>query len=358
MDSDDTVLTWGTFQENYYKKRFEGSSPPMVKTTGHIRFELFKKHFRGFHEDKANSYRNEYGPYILICTTFGFALSPYGVKDTFSERNGYGVSDYKSKRLVGEWAEQMHKVSHFIEMIHEISSQFPEKTIILRSHVAEDKSFYKTTLRNLENVKVINKGEAAPWILGSELVIHNGSTTGLEAYFSDKPVIHYEQSPSEEFDSLILKKIGKSCKTPAEASVAIKEAFNNKTIPNNQEFNSLDISIFDNLVKDEPEKLITILDNLFKANNYLDESINVPLYKIYFYEYLYAFTDFIKKPIRKIFSPVKHRRYLADSISFPGFNREMIQGKLDRFEKITGKRMKYRFIGKRIFLIQQTHNQS
>ena len=40
------------------------------------------------------------------------------------KRNGYGVSEYKNSKLVKEWSEQMHKVAHFIELVHNLSKFF------------------------------------------------------------------------------------------------------------------------------------------------------------------------------------------------------------------------------------------
>ena len=85
MQSDDYVFTWGKFQENFYKSRCKDLNQPFIKTTGHLRFEMFKSSFRDYHEDRAEVYRKKYGRYILIPTTFGFAISPWGYSDTFSK---------------------------------------------------------------------------------------------------------------------------------------------------------------------------------------------------------------------------------------------------------------------------------
>ena len=84
MKSDDYVFTCGKFQEDHYKSKCNDLNQPFITTTGNFRLDLFKKQFRNYYEDKAQIYREKYGPYILIPTTFGFALSPYGYSDTFS----------------------------------------------------------------------------------------------------------------------------------------------------------------------------------------------------------------------------------------------------------------------------------
>ena len=65
-----------------------------------------------------------------------------------------------------------------------------------------------------------------------------------------------------------------------------------------------------------------------------------------------ASINFIKKPIRKLLFPKLQRMYLADQISFPGFNKADLLSKLNRLEKLTGNKFKIKFISKRIFFIK------
>ena len=49
MQSDDCVFTWGKFQEDHYKSKCNDLNQPFITTTGHIRFDLFKKQFRNYY---------------------------------------------------------------------------------------------------------------------------------------------------------------------------------------------------------------------------------------------------------------------------------------------------------------------
>jgi surface carbohydrate biosynthesis protein len=352
MQSDDYVFTWGKFQEDHYKSKCNDLNQPIITTTGHIRFDLFKKQFRNYHEDKAKIYREKYGPYILITTTFGFALSPYGYDDTFSKRNGYGVSQFKSSKLVKEWSVQLHQLSHLIELIHEISPKFPEYKIVVRPHVAEDMAFYCAALNGLDNVKILKEGTSAPWIAGSDLLIHNGSTVGLEAYFRQKPIIHYEYISNEETDSLIVKKIGSTCKNPQEVIRAINDVLKGKKLDNSEEFDEFDHRVLDQLKNDDYMKLPKLLEELIMDKSSKGISKTVPIIRLFLIEYLYQILNFIKKPIRKLFFPKLQRMYLADQTSFPGFKKTDLLSRLNKIEKLTGKKFKIKFISKRIFFIK------
>ena len=117
-----------------------------------------------------------------------------------------------------------------------LSPKFPEFQIIVRPHVAEDKAFYCSALNGLDNVKVLKEGTSAPWLSGADLLIHNGSSVGLEAYFQQKSVIHYEFSSSsnEETDSLIVKKIGSTCNNPPEVIKVINDVVQGKKLDNSE----------------------------------------------------------------------------------------------------------------------------
>jgi surface carbohydrate biosynthesis protein len=352
MQSDDYVFTWGEFQENYYKSNCDKLIKPFIKATGHIRFDMFKKHFRSYHEAQAQIYRKKYGRYILIPTTFGWALSPFGYSDTFSKRTGFGVTPFKTSKLIKEWASQQHELAHLIELIHEISPKFPEFQIILRPHVAEDTSFYKLALAGLDNVKIINEGSSPSWISGAELLIHNGSTVGLEAYFRGKSVIHYEFNSNDETDSQIIRKIGASCKNPIEVINAVNDVSNGEKLNNSEEFNEFDHSILDQLKNNDYmilPKLLEgiILDKLSKKN-----LKTVSLFRLHAIECIYHILTIIKKPIRKLFFPNLQRIYLADQVSFGGFNKLDIISRVRRIEKITSKKIDIKFIGKRLFFLK------
>ena len=356
MQSDDYVFTWGEFQENYYKSNCDNLIKPFIKATGHIRFDIFKKHFRSYHEAQAQIYRQKYGRYILIPTTFGWALSPWGYSDTFSKRTGFGVTPFKTSKLIKEWASQQHELAHLIELIHEISPKFPEFQIILRPHVAEDTSFYKSALAGLDNVKIINEGSSPSWISGAELLIHNGSTVGLEAYFRDKSVIHYEFNSNDETDSQIIKKIGASCKNPIEVINAVIDVSNGEKLNNSEEFNEFDHSILDQLKNDDYMMLPKLLEEIILDKLSQKTIKTVSIFKLYIIEYLYQILTIIKKPIRRLFFPELQRIYLADQVSFPGFKKSDLLLRLKKIEKITGKKLKLKFISKRIFFLKLIQN--
>jgi hypothetical protein len=47
---------------------------------------------------------------------------------------------------------------------------------------------------------VTNEGNVVPWLMGTDVVIHNGCTTGVEAYVMGIPAVSYRAKINEKYD--------------------------------------------------------------------------------------------------------------------------------------------------------------
>ncbi len=355
MKKDDAIFTWGQFQKNHFdlKKKELNHEIPIFKT-GHFRFELIKPGFNKFYSKDVSSLKKQYGDFILICTTFGFAISPYGYKDTFSKRNGYGVNERKTLRLVEEWNEQLVKLGSFVKLIHYLSKKNPNKLFIIRHHVAEDRNFYKSALLNLTNVKIITEGSSFSWILASKLIIHNGSTTGIEGFLAKKPVINFQTSPNENYDSLIVEKIGKKCATNEEVNYEIKQIFEKKNYSQTNSLTDFDLNVFDNLHDSNHNKMIDKINQMidYKTKKSKNSKL-INLIFIYFIEFINYIIFNLKIPIRIIFFKNKQRKFKADVRSFPGFNKSKLKNILKKIEEDFNVKFSLHYISKRVFIIKR-----
>jgi hypothetical protein len=81
-----------------------------------------------------------------------------------------------------------------------LAARFPAATIILRPHPGENHQTWIDAAQGAKNVHVSHEGSVIPWILASEALIHNGCTTGLEAYILDGQPIAYQPAVSENHD--------------------------------------------------------------------------------------------------------------------------------------------------------------
>jgi hypothetical protein len=88
----------------------------------------------------------------------------------------------------------------FKQLIPALERAFPNVTIVVRPHPSENQQIYHDIAAQCQRVKVANKGNVIPWLLAAKTMIHNGCTTGLEAYALGAPAISYLNCFNEYYD--------------------------------------------------------------------------------------------------------------------------------------------------------------
>jgi hypothetical protein len=105
-----------------------------------------------------------------------------------------------------EYAEGLrdHKQSvfeSFQRMIPKLDKAFPENSIVVRPHPTENHEIYQKIADQCRRVHVTNEGNVVPWLVATKAVIHNGCTTGVEAYVTGTPAISYRECVNENYDN-------------------------------------------------------------------------------------------------------------------------------------------------------------
>jgi surface carbohydrate biosynthesis protein len=197
------VYAWGPNQKQLIDT-WSPKSKEKILVTGSPRFDLLRKPFIQALDVDVQNIKNKFGSYILVNTNFGRANHFKGTQYYIHTKKEQYVSDDKSNEFF-EGCLEFQKIiyNNFIEMMFELSSIFPEKTIIIRPHPSENHDAWRKHTTGLSNVKVIHDGCVLPWILASEVLIHNGCTTGVEAYMLNKPVISYRPEIDEIYEAVL-----------------------------------------------------------------------------------------------------------------------------------------------------------
>ena len=105
-----------------------------------------------------------------------------------------------------EFAEGLraHKQALFDEfkkLIPALAGAFPNWTIVVRPHPTENQEAYCKIAAKCKRVRVTNDGNVVPWLLAAKVLVHNGCTTGVEAYVMRVPAITYRASINEYYDN-------------------------------------------------------------------------------------------------------------------------------------------------------------
>jgi hypothetical protein len=88
----------------------------------------------------------------------------------------------------------------FQALIPKLDKAFPDYTFIVRPHPTENQQVYQQIATQCDNVHVNNEGNVVPWLMGARALIHNGCTTGVEAYLMEIPAISYRATISPDYD--------------------------------------------------------------------------------------------------------------------------------------------------------------
>ncbi|MGB5179813.1 MAG: surface carbohydrate biosynthesis protein [Gammaproteobacteria bacterium] len=191
------LLAWGKDNAALFHQYPQLPDIP-VDITGNPRGDMLRPEIRPYFDEQVRACRTEYGDFILVNTNFGWVNAFVPVLNLFIPASG-GPDAEIGRGAVGmprEYAEQlrMHRqqvMEAFLDMIPRLTKAFPDHTIVVRPHPVEDPSIYHEIAAAHPGIRVVNEGNVVIWLLASRAVIHNGCTTGIEAYLLDVPALAY-----------------------------------------------------------------------------------------------------------------------------------------------------------------------
>jgi surface carbohydrate biosynthesis protein len=202
------LFAWGEDNAELWR-RYPDLPPGMpIHVTGNPRSDMLRPELRAFYEPEAEELQKKYGKFILLNTNFNHVNAFFPAQNLFRPVKNAGDTPQFGKAAVGmsrEYAEglQNHKLAvfkTFKQLIPILDRVFPAHKIIVRPHPTENQQVYKDIANGCQRVKVTNKGNVVPWLMATDVVIHNGCTTGVEAFMMDVPAVSYRAEIDETYD--------------------------------------------------------------------------------------------------------------------------------------------------------------
>ncbi|SDY69850.1 surface carbohydrate biosynthesis protein [Nitrosomonas sp. Nm33] len=202
------VFAWG--QENVDLLHQYPALPENmpIHVTGNPRGDMLRSEIRPYFDTEVERLRSLYGDFILINTNFT-EVNPYIPNvGLFLPSKDNSPSARLGQAGIGmskEFAEGLrdHKqaiLEDFKQLIPMLEQAFPECTIIVRPHPSESYQIYHQIAAKCPRVVITNQGNVIPWLLAAKAMIHNGCTTGLEAYVLGVPAISYLATLNKYYD--------------------------------------------------------------------------------------------------------------------------------------------------------------
>ncbi|MGF1525589.1 MAG: surface carbohydrate biosynthesis protein [Candidatus Competibacterales bacterium] len=188
----DLLFAWGLDNSELWRRMPDFPATP-IATTGNPRFDLFREAFRPLYGPAVAELRQRFGDFWLINSNFGHVNSfradnvkmpdpDLVLKGEVAAPRSYDAGLARHRRALYQ---------RFRDMVRHIAQTFPHRTLVLRPHPSEDVASWRQWLADCPNVHILYQGIVAPWLLASQLLIHNGCTTALEAHCLGIPALAY-----------------------------------------------------------------------------------------------------------------------------------------------------------------------
>lgn len=224
----DRIIAWG---EDYAEllTQYQKPFPTSIAIAGNPRGDLLRKELRPLFAGQVKTLQEQYGNYLLVNTNFP-SVNSFDPKlntcfDDPSAPLGLGLG-LGSRGMPAEFARGRYShltkiLEHFKELLPWLATTYPNHTIVLRPHPSENHDLWKTETVGFSNIVVESRGNVIPWILGSSMLIHNGCTTGVEAFAMSKPTISYEPLQDATYDNHLPSDLSTQCRNLKDLQEAI-----------------------------------------------------------------------------------------------------------------------------------------
>jgi surface carbohydrate biosynthesis protein len=202
------MFAWGQDNAELWRQFPQLPDGVEIHVTGNPRNDLLRPEIRRYYEETVGELRKRYGDFILINTNFNHVNAFYPGLNLFvpPDKPGTTVEYGRAARgMTKEYAEGLrdHKqeiFEKFQQLIPAAEKAFPKYNIIVRPHPTENQEIYRQIVTGCERVEVINEGNVVPWLMAARALVHNGCTTGVEAYVMGVPAISYRAAINENYD--------------------------------------------------------------------------------------------------------------------------------------------------------------
>lgn len=201
-------------------------------TTGLLRTDTWRPEFQGFYADTVHSLQKKHGPFILFNSNFGGIIHARG--DAFVQKQIKGQKKAYSKveeRMARIFDQGRPNLEAFIDVLPKLAGWFPNHKIVVRPHPSETVSFWEDVVAGDKRFIVSNEGVATPWILASEMLVHHGCTTGIEARIMGKPNVMFAPFPDEHHDTEVMRAFAPVVNTADELKQHIQSNIGSSTSP-------------------------------------------------------------------------------------------------------------------------------
>ncbi len=236
------LFAWGEENADLWRNWPHLPQDLPIHITGNPRNDMLRPELRSFYDEDVRRIHERYGDYLLVNTNFNHVNAFFPAQNLFRPgtlEEGRPVFGKAGVGMPLDFARALHAQKTavfraFLEIIPRLARSFPRLSIIVRPHPTEGQAAYREIARDFENVHVTNEGNVVPWLLGTRALVHNGCTTGVEAYVMRVPAFTYRPAVSVAIDDTFYRLphgLSHACFTREELITGIHEVLTGKLGP-------------------------------------------------------------------------------------------------------------------------------
>jgi surface carbohydrate biosynthesis protein len=314
-----------------------------IHITGNPRSDMLRPELRAFYQKEVEELQARYGDFILINTNFNHVNAFGPDMNLFKSNRNSGQKAKFGRAARGmsrEYAEGLrdHKQAVFEDfkrLVPRLNEAFPGNAIVLRPHPTESHEAYRKIADHCQQVHVTNEGNVVPWLMATKAVIHNGCTTGVEAYVTGIPAISYRSSINETYDNGFYRLpnlMSHQCFTFEELCNLLLKVLNGEigAADGDERQRLIDEHLAGKTGPLACERMMDVLDNISAEINTGRRSVSKRTQR-----WLVTRGLHLAKAI-KYHLPGSHNRPEFQKHRFPGIAPDKIARRLERFQQLLG----------------------
>lgn len=205
----DAVMAWGSREANSLKREYP-SQQHKLHITGSPRADVWRKP----NPAPINHLRQ---PFVVFSSNLSL-LGAGGFWNTLGRKQ-------KSSNLDGValLERDLHTLRFLYRLLELLRQTEPEMAVVVRPHIAEAEEAWRLLLRGFPNVVVTRHGTISDYLAHAVALLHQGCTTGIEAFISGKPAFSIQSRSAPKSVINLADRLSVPVHSPEELLAALRK---------------------------------------------------------------------------------------------------------------------------------------
>lgn len=283
----DRIYTWGNFDDRLWKKKYSNYSYK-IKKTGAPRLDLWRKEiFNKIFSEDIEKIKRKYQSFFFIPSSFYSSKKDLmkALSNDKKLKKNQTLLPLKKRVEAKKYNYLMFK--KFLNIIKNLSLDFPKEKIIIKPHPTEDINNWRSHFKShqYKNIIIDNSFDITAYIAASKCVIFNSSTAGAQAVIMGKKAISFGDVKKDKS----LRNFSNFCTSRVKNYKELKQELKKKSLNINNKHNIKFVKNRMHITKKTASKyIIDDIKNLISSIK-LRNDINYS--KVKFISYFYLIYD-------------------------------------------------------------------